>query len=361
MGRRRSDTPGVYREDPNLEADDGGRARKRECFVVAPRHSSSTIKGATARDCEEQIRSVDPMCRGPEDETVDSLVTEEFPLVMLSEIQKVQVNSMIMRLKSETNNKVLIEFACSSDSQLGKVGKDCGWNVIRLTRESCDLSTIEGIAFARRAAQENPGCHLWGSIPCTAWCTYQRINESRYGSEYSLKLKRARFKSKQLLKSFIELAEYVQSRNGTVSFEWPRYCTGWKEPITERMKKILGTETVVFNGCMVGMRSKKTGLPLLKPWRVETTSPYLVKTLAQKTCDNSHQHTQITGQEGELSGYYSPELAKLIIKALDKELVWNTHTVNANDDEELYVATKEEEKKLHSIRFLRMNSSDYFK
>ncbi len=67
---------------------------------------------------------------------------------------------------SVSQTQTLLEFCCGKESELGRVGGRMGWKVIRLTKEH-DLMSMNGLCIALDSAKKNPGCHLWGSLPCT--------------------------------------------------------------------------------------------------------------------------------------------------------------------------------------------------
>ena len=107
----------------------------------------------------------------------------------------------------------LIEFATSENSALGRAGEKKGVKVIRLTKERSDLSTLAGLRDAVRVAKENPGAHLWISIPCTPWCAWHHVNKARYGEEYSKILKGQRKVNLRMLRHAKIVADIVQ-QNG---------------------------------------------------------------------------------------------------------------------------------------------------
>ena len=103
--------------------------------------------------------------------------------------------------------------------------------------------------------------------------------------------------SKRLFKSFTRRAELVLKLGGTVSFEWPRHSTSWKrQDVAAFFHSHSGFMDVEFDGCAVGLRSKK-GNPIKKPWRVKTTSKRIVDAFKDKTCSCEHPHERCEGTE----------------------------------------------------------------
>ena len=66
-----------------------------------------------------------------------------------------------------------------------------------------------------------------------------------------------------MIQRFLELAREVKASGGTVSFEWPQNCDGWRLPIVQQMEAELGMERVDFHGCQVGVVSSR-GYPIKK-------------------------------------------------------------------------------------------------
>ncbi len=60
----------------------------------------------------------------------------------------------------ERKQKVLLEFSCSPNSSLGRVGPTVGWMVLRFTKDTHDLTTMGGLRSAVQTARENPGADL---------------------------------------------------------------------------------------------------------------------------------------------------------------------------------------------------------
>jgi hypothetical protein len=89
----------------------------------------------------------------------------------------------------------------------------------------------------------------------------------------------------------------VLKLGGTVSFEWPRHSTSWKrQDVAAFFHSHSGFMDVEFDGCAVGLRSKK-GNPIKKPWRVKTTSKRIVDAFKDKTCSCEHPHERCEGTE----------------------------------------------------------------
>ena len=87
------------------------------------------------------------------------------------------------RLHSQIHNspggKILFEFACASDSALGRIGEELGIQVVRLCREHIDLASKANIDQLVEQVKAIPGCSIHGSIECGPWSAWQRLNEAK--------------------------------------------------------------------------------------------------------------------------------------------------------------------------------------
>ena len=128
------------------------------------------------------------------------------------------------------------------------------------------------------------------------------MNSHKLGHSFALELAKKRAESLQMLTYFFLLAKEIIALGGDVSFEWPRFCTGWKLDVlmkfTERFKLL----TVDFDGCSLGLASKK-GNPIKKPWRVVTTSQTLVDQLSTCVCGKKYHHDICQGAETYQTGF----------------------------------------------------------
>ena len=65
---------------------------------------------------------------------------------------------------------------------------------------------------------------LWASIPCTSGSPWQRVNRLKGGAQFIKRHALQVKESKRLFAEFTTNAELVLTRNGTVTFEWPKGC-----------------------------------------------------------------------------------------------------------------------------------------
>ena len=122
-----------------------------------------------------------------------------------------------------------------------------------------------------------------------------------------------------MMHSFIRVANHVLDNGGFVSFEWPRYCSGWMcEPlaswITER--QLL---SATFDGCTVGITAKNNK-PARKPWRFVTNNKRLADSLGMLKCTHD-KHAPLEGKYTRNSASYPEPLCQIMLHALFPHVV----------------------------------------
>jgi hypothetical protein len=100
----------------------------------------------------------------------------------------------------------------------------------------------------------------------------------RRGPNYAQRLENQRAESLALVANFVRLAREVRKHGGHVSFEWPRYATGWMRSEIINLISEFNMFEATFDGCRFGLTDKK-GNPIKKPWRVVTTCQTLASEL----------------------------------------------------------------------------------
>ena len=213
----------------------------------------------------------------------------------------------------------MFEFACSEDSQMGFTHQEYGINHVRLCKDRIDLgdeSQCEQLDYQIDEAAKVAPPHMWASIPCTSGSPWQYINRKKGGAAFVRKLARQVKESKRLFKSFSKRAERVLNHGGTVTFEWPRPCSGWKRPdVVAFFEKHPQFMTVGFEGCTVGL-TDRNGFPIKKPWKLKTTSPRIVEAFQDMRCRCQQPHSRCEGAETTRSAMYPPQMTSLIAQAL---------------------------------------------
>ena len=130
------------------------------------------------------------------------------------------------------------------------------------------------------------------------------------------KVARERAQSLEFIKTFVRVARPVLDAGGSVTFEWPRWCDGWKQPEVQLMIKVLKLTPVNIDGCAVGV-SAEDGSPIMKPWRILVSSEHVGKALEGHLCDRSHAHARCEGSRTAGTAIYPRRLCELIHSGLD--------------------------------------------
>ena len=117
--------------------------------------------------------------------------------------------------------------------------------------------------------------------------------ESRVRQHYAL--------IRKIWKLFAVVAERVIEAGGSVAIEWPQNCAYWKWPCVVELCERLGLQKVLFHGCAVGLKSPSKGLPIRKPWRVQSNMPELLEELAKKRCTEDHDHVPCGGSDTKIT------------------------------------------------------------
>ena len=147
---------------------------------------------------------------------------------------------------------------------------------------------------------------------------WQKLNLARASDAAKEKIYKSRKQSLEFIVSFTRIAKVALARGGSVSFEWPRYCSGWKTPEVANMIKELQLTAVDVDGCSVGVERKADGEPILKPWRFMVSSPHLAAQLQDFRCHGGHRHVPCSGADTARSAFYPEELCEAVHKGLDE-------------------------------------------
>ena len=211
----------------------------------------------------------------------------------------------------------LFEICTSEDSNLGKAAAEySGVNVIRVTKKD-DWSDPKFVDSIIKQAKQLPGAAAHASLPCTAWSTWQAMSVHKFGQEYFDRLEERRAESRQMLESFIRLAEVIIAGGGEVSFEWPKSSVGWHQDSLIKFITKHDLYSVNVHGCSLGMRNA-AGEPVLKEWRFVTTSSRLAAALEPIKCRHpkGYKHGELTGGSTTKSAIYPLKLCHTMLSSL---------------------------------------------
>ena len=215
---------------------------------------------------------------------------------------------------------VIIEFCCDPDSEVGKVKGQC--KVFRITKHGCDVSTAAGVDDALATARANPGALLFTSIPCTTGCPYWHANKARPGAKQRHRKQKRELEA--ILRNWLPVARQVTADGGCVAWEWPRNSPLWQHDKVKAFIKEFNLETVLFDGCAFGVCSQcgaNRGMPIKKPWRIDTNCPELYRAFQGKMCPGVHKHPQhapCQGGDTVKTGHYTPSMARNIHREIGR-------------------------------------------
>ena len=195
-----------------------------------------------------------------------------------------------------SDSRVLIEFCCGPDSKLGdrsrKHSKDC--YVIRCTEERdvtsrsnrMDIRNEVVQAIESSTVQPCPVL-IWISIPCTGGTTWSYVNLQHESAK--LKVEYHRHVFEKIWSSMVDFLNLICHLNPKIAIEWPAHCIYWK---FDRGEKFCGKHQLIrvtFDGCMVGIVDKE-GVPIKKPWAIQTDCDSIVTAFDGLSCDGSHTY-----------------------------------------------------------------------
>ena len=163
------------------------------------------------------------------------------------------------------------------------------------------------------------------SPPCTVFSELQRLWNIKRIPEQTWK---HRWEVGMVfLKHSMHAAQNQVAGHRFFAFEHPASASSWKQPCVQAVQSLPGVETVVFDQCMLGLKSKVNGIPMRKRTRIMTNSRELIKLLSGKCCDRTHAHECIQGSEGGVkrsvwAQVYPPGLVQIIAEAarLEKDI-----------------------------------------
>ena len=215
-----------------------------------------------------------------------------------------------------------VEFCCSKRSEICKLAEEMNINYIGLSREMCNLLDPNHMNQVMEWALERKSygdvIHVWGSLPCTPWSSWQHLNLHVKDGEFAEDLEQRREEFKVLVSNFHSLSEIAIDSGGSSSFEWPRWCSGWEEvdELTLMITKFSMFSTYPC-GCAFDLTIK--GKKPLKPWRIVTTDERVAVEMGRRTCKHpkGYKHDRLEGGNlSYLSGFYNRSMAASILCSL---------------------------------------------
>eukprot|EP00971_Amphidinium_carterae_P089627 1774264-Amphidinium_carterae.2 len=157
--------------------------------------------------------------------------------------------------------------------------------------------------------------HAWFSLPCTAWSSWQRINQLRMTDPTVLEEKRNQ--SVELQRLFQQYSQQLMAEGGEVSFEWPVFCDGWNCDHVQAFTDRPGVTSAVCHGCMLGLVTKIGQRPMKKPFKIVSTETGLTDHMMTFKCDRSHEHAATQGSDTVRTGNYTERFCEEVLSALN--------------------------------------------
>ena len=258
----------------------------------------------------------------------------------------------------------LLEVCCSDQSRLTQTVQSAGGVAYRVgIQNNMDLTTEIGGERARQFAEKVKPRWLWISTPCGPTSPLQNLNQKT--AIQIKKLKQKQRKSRKIIRNGLVLAEEQVQRGGHVGWEWPALNLAWGYPEVKRFFENLDREglrhRIRLDGCQVGVVSPDTQEPMLKPWRIETTSPHMAHALNLR-CNNSHTHVECVGHDRPAhSALYPKKMCDIMTRVImDQSRVtsWDSHELSfaATDVREHVVSDKELQNMKEAVRRLHIRA-----
>jgi len=161
-----------------------------------------------------------------------------------------------------------------------------GWDfrIPKLRDLSCRLLVLLRIAM------------LILSPPCTAFSFLQEMFNYKKLPVEVVQQKMAA--AMILLRHALQCAKIQYEAGRLFVFEHPASATSWKLPEVKSMLELPGMHSVVFDQCMLGLKSKVHQIPMRKRTRLMTNSLKVAQAFRGVLCDRQHEHQVIQGCEG---------------------------------------------------------------
>ena len=177
---------------------------------------------------------------------------------------------------------------------------------------------------AMRKLKEEKPMLLIGSPMCTAFSTWQRIN-NKIRDPYIVECEKKR--AVMHLEFCMELYK-EQLRNGRYFVhEHPAYAASWQEDCVKKLMTEQGVEIATCDQCMYGSAADD-GSPVKKPTSFMTNAPELAKRLRTRcdgklgTCGRPErgQHAQCRGRTARMAAIYHFKLCRAILMGFRDQL-----------------------------------------
>ena len=215
--------------------------------------------------------------------------------------------------------------------------------------EAWDFCQPDKREKARRLRRRQKPFLLIGSPECTAFCTWQYLNESKAADVNEIKRQRIRA---SLHMDFVASLYREQVEDGLYFLhEHPLWATSWKLPSIENLLKISGVERVHGDQCQYGaevQRGQHRGSPVMKPTGFLSNSPKIRDALSKRcygrsgvcTRPSGGRHVALEGKLTRDAAVYPRQLCQAVLRGAtaqlkqDRRLKPGCFGIQAIDDEE---------------------------
>ena len=198
---------------------------------------------------------------------------------------------------SNSFQRMLIEFCCSSDSKLctpRQASKGC--RLIRVTEnedgttQGCRKWLAQEVQSFRESNPEGE-ILLYASLPCVGGSPWGYINSlTDKGAE---RIEQQQKEFTKLFKSLQKIISEIDGPHFSIAFELSKNCKYWKWPMVQSFLKRQELKLYPFHGCQFGVIDLD-GNPMKKGWMIATNMEEL-SSLSEYVCDGSHTHGQSRG------------------------------------------------------------------
>ena len=202
------------------------------------------------------------------------------------------LSDLVLKVRGEGCD--LLEVCCGPDSPLTQTISELGGQAYRVgVANDMDMTTTHGHARAKEFANEVRPTWMWFSPICGPTGSNDHMSRKTEKQLHNLHKKHQKFR--RTARFCIDLARDQLSRGGQFSWEWPRSTLGWKIPEVRRFFEELESQGVIHNtmldGCQVGVTSPTSHHPVLKQWKIMTTSVAMHQVLSLR-CSGNHVHDE---------------------------------------------------------------------
>ncbi len=233
--------------------------------------------------------------------------------------------------------------------------------------EPWDFTRPEKREKARRLRRAQRPYMLIGSPECKAFCTWQRLNESR--SPDVERMKRLRVQA-QLHIDFVASLYVDQMKDGLYFLhEHPRFASSWKLTCIEELLKTEGVGLVRGDQCQFGAQVQHgpmRGSPILKPTGFMSNSGKVLEALNRRCSGRDSQcsrpsggrHTTLEGRVAREAARYPKDLCRAVLRGTaaqlrhDRRIHPGCFGIQAVDEDDQVVKNAYGEKQGYSGKFV---------